>query len=102
MLDRKVAEELRLKTEANGEKFKFSSIEREKAFGILSNYMKEKEFSTSNEAGQQKLLASACRMMVESGIDELKATVFISNAHGRVSGSNGNSKKSLNNLMGIR
>jgi len=102
MLDRYKTEKYRLKTEATRSKFQFTKEEKEKAFKILSEYLKEPEFIKGNMQGQQLLLAGAFGEMVANGIPDTKAVGFISNAHGRVSGTNGHSLSILNELLGVR
>lgn len=85
--------------ESSADKYKFTQEERDKAFEIVNEYLKEKEFKNRNEDGQQKLLAAACGQMIVSGIPEIKAVVFVSNLHGRVSATNGSSIRSIQEIL---
>ncbi len=100
MIDGKLIESLRLATEAKRDKYILNPEERVKVRSIIKEYMTEPAFKKHNESMQQKLLASACEMIVRSGVPEEKAVTFISNLHGRVSGTKGFSESLINEALG--
>lgn len=98
MFDPTKAEKYRLAIEADKAKFMFTDSQKNKAISILKDYIGQPSFNTNDVQTQQRLLASACGQMIAEGIPDIKAVTYISNAHGRISASNGD-VKSLDELL---